>query len=328
MTYGRDDFDRGVDLDLLADYVGGALDGTPEAAAVERLIADEPAWARVHAELSAALSAVNADLCVLAAECEQMPDDLANRLTAALAPGPPVGDGKAVERAPRRSWSARSWSARSWSRRRWLPAVTAATAVLVLVGVGGTALVRDLTGPSPASTTRHSAQDEAGSGQREFSGQMPAAAPDAARPASPSATSKEAVQHGAGEPLVLATGTDYDSTNVARLAVAARNLAGRVDVYDNSLGQETTQPGTARAAAPPPLDRLTGSGALSACLAAIRSEHGRPGASVSLVDFARYAGAPAVVVLLADPDGAEWAWVAGPRCGVVGAHTLFRTRAD
>ncbi|WP_373688915.1 hypothetical protein [Verrucosispora sioxanthis] len=33
-----------VDHDLLADYLGGALDGTPEHAEIARRVAQDPAW--------------------------------------------------------------------------------------------------------------------------------------------------------------------------------------------------------------------------------------------------------------------------------------------
>ncbi|MBM0240402.1 hypothetical protein JNW88_30960 [Micromonospora sp. ATA32] len=49
---------RGVDHDLLADYLGGALDGTPEQTAVARLIDEDPTWAGAHAALAPAVAQV------------------------------------------------------------------------------------------------------------------------------------------------------------------------------------------------------------------------------------------------------------------------------
>ena len=40
-----------VDHDLLADYVGGALDGTPEQERIAGLIAASPEWGRAAEEL-------------------------------------------------------------------------------------------------------------------------------------------------------------------------------------------------------------------------------------------------------------------------------------
>ncbi|MFI5495469.1 hypothetical protein [Actinoplanes sp. NPDC051859] len=75
-----------VDFDLLADYVGGALDGTPDEAVVSALIVGHPAWRRAHAELSAATEAMTAALHSWGAEPEPMPADLVARLDAAFTP--------------------------------------------------------------------------------------------------------------------------------------------------------------------------------------------------------------------------------------------------
>ncbi|MER7169324.1 hypothetical protein ABT336_25110, partial [Micromonospora sp. NPDC000207] len=82
MTTGR--FEE-VDLDLLADYLGGVLDGTPEEAVVARLVAEDAAWAQAEARLAPALSAVGADLAAWGADAPEMPSDVADRITAALA---------------------------------------------------------------------------------------------------------------------------------------------------------------------------------------------------------------------------------------------------
>ena len=75
---------REVDHDLLADHVGGALKGTPEGARVERLIAENPAWHRAHADLTRAMESVSADLAQWGAVPEPMPAEVADRLTAAV----------------------------------------------------------------------------------------------------------------------------------------------------------------------------------------------------------------------------------------------------
>ncbi|MEQ4300583.1 hypothetical protein ABNF97_04185 [Plantactinospora sp. B6F1] len=74
-----------VDLDLLADYVGGALDGTPEQVEVARLIEQDPAWAEAHTNLTAGLDAVRLDLAGWAADPTPMPAAVLDRLTSALA---------------------------------------------------------------------------------------------------------------------------------------------------------------------------------------------------------------------------------------------------
>jgi hypothetical protein len=67
-----------VDIDLLADYIGGALSGTPDESVVATLITDDPAWRDAYDELSGGMAAVGAELARLAPE--PMPADLAARL--------------------------------------------------------------------------------------------------------------------------------------------------------------------------------------------------------------------------------------------------------
>ena len=77
-----------VDHDLIADYVGGALDGTPDFARVEQLIATDPGWRQAFEQLTIALRATAADLGRLRDVPEPMPADVAERITAALTPAP------------------------------------------------------------------------------------------------------------------------------------------------------------------------------------------------------------------------------------------------
>jgi hypothetical protein len=75
-----------VDHDLLADYVGGALDGTPAHDTVARLVATDPAWRHAAEQLTAALQATALDLGRLRDTPEPMPADVVERISAALAP--------------------------------------------------------------------------------------------------------------------------------------------------------------------------------------------------------------------------------------------------
>ncbi|MEV4640231.1 hypothetical protein AB0J80_23080 [Actinoplanes sp. NPDC049548] len=74
-----------VDFDLLADYVGGALDGTPDEAVVAALIVGHPGWRRAHAELVEATGVMAAELRAWGDEPEPMPADVVARLDAAFA---------------------------------------------------------------------------------------------------------------------------------------------------------------------------------------------------------------------------------------------------
>ncbi|MEV1331728.1 hypothetical protein AB0J20_19385 [Micromonospora costi] len=90
MTVGRF---REVDDDLLADFVGGALDGTPEEATVARLVAEDDAWAEAYARLAPAVAAAEADLARWGEPTAEIPPAVAARITAALAALPPLDGG-------------------------------------------------------------------------------------------------------------------------------------------------------------------------------------------------------------------------------------------
>ncbi len=77
------DHGNAPDLDLLADFTAGVLDGTPEGAAVADRIAADPEWAELHAALVRADEAVRAELTAL--PVEPMPADVFARLDAAFA---------------------------------------------------------------------------------------------------------------------------------------------------------------------------------------------------------------------------------------------------
>jgi hypothetical protein len=66
-----------------------------------------------------------------------------------------------------------------------------------------------------------------------------------------------------------------------------------------------------------PLDRLRVQEALRACIEAISEQHGAGEIVPQTVDFARFDGAPAVVVEFAAADG-SWVWASGPACGTSG----------
>lgn len=75
---------REVDFDLLADYVGGALDGTADEAEVARLVDEDPAWTEAYAALAVGVDAVRVNLAGWAAEPVPMPAKVTYRLTSVL----------------------------------------------------------------------------------------------------------------------------------------------------------------------------------------------------------------------------------------------------
>ena len=275
-----------VDLDRLADYVGGALDGTPEADAVADLVATDPRWSAAYSGLIDADLAVRSDLAAVAREPQPMPPDVLSRLTAALAVAPGVPNrprptGRpADDRPPARAAARR--------RRRWAVALTAAAAVLA-VGVVSVAELSSMTGHRFATSAK------SGAGADTFQN-GPAAAGSAP-----------------GQPQLRTSGRDYAPDSVRDVAGGER-AAGQVPGPTAGAQQ-------APETVPDALSRLRNPGELSACLTAITQEYR---GQVRVVDYARYQGSPALVVLLSGAFGKppqQWVVVVGPRCGEGGAIT-------
>ena len=322
-----------VDHDLLADYVGGALDGTPEQATVARLVEEDPAWGRAYATLAPAVELVRADLAEWAnAPAPEMPAAVADRIAAALSgagPAPtPADENDAHDRVPQATTSGLDAGAdRSGGHRRtggtsrptegpgrstgpgrrprrWARVagpIALAAASVAAVGLGVNQLVTTQNGGDAAVTAQ--------------SGRDGKAAPTAAfgpLADAPFRTTGPARR----------SGTDYTPEQLSGAAEPGPT--------SGSSGRATTElaPGDERLSEATGLDRLTGREALDACLGAISSEHAGGPVTVDLIDYASFRGQPALVVTFVDAGGARWAWVSGPECGVPGsgADTRFRTR--
>jgi hypothetical protein len=305
-----------VDIDLLADYVGGALDGTPDEAVVAALINEDAAWRDAHAELSGGVAAVSGQLQALGSFPEPMPADVVARLDAALLEavrleGSPIDDrssgvtaGPAAMEpgsdgvAPARHLVAVPSGSRSGRARRlrWAAPVGIAAGVFAFVGFG-----------LQQGFLSASSQDSAA----QMSGGAEQAAPEPA----------------AGQPLSLPggsvplteSGTNYRADTLVRAA------GQRVLVDPPQLDQEPadddfrkTMPGTAEAqASSAELDRLRVQEALRACIDAIAAQHGAGEITPRTIDFARFDGAPALIVKF-DAAGGSWVWASGPACGTPG----------
>ncbi|SCE70235.1 hypothetical protein GA0074695_0430 [Micromonospora viridifaciens] len=324
----------GVDQDLLADYVGGALDGTPEQATVARLIEEDPAWRDAYAALARAVDLVHADLADWAAgSAPEMPLAVADRITAALAgagPAPlagdepadpplgsPAGESRLAGRAPtvpaqvpgrRAGGTGRPAEGSGRNRgpgrrsRRWARIagpVALAAASVTAVGFGLSHLVAAGRGGTSVATS----SDAAAGSAREGGPTALAAVPF--RTSGPARHS----------------GTDY---RPEKLSGSPQPLSAT-----DGSGQATTEsPQHERLSAAGNLDRLTRPEALESCLHAIGAEHAGGPLTVELIDYASFQGRPALVVTFLDAGGERWAWVSGPECGVPGsdADTRFRTQ--
>jgi len=275
-----------VDLDLLADYVGGALDGTPDHATVADLVARDPGWRTAHDALAAGMTAVGTQLSALGAAPDPMPADLAVRLEEAFrteAPAPrlePIPGG-----APSRAATARS-RRRRW---RWAVPVAAAAGVLAFAGIGIDYLAR-----SSNTATDSQASSAGGAARAENAPLAASGLPQVA--AAP--TSDQ----------IRATGTDYN------LATLGSEAPSRVAA---PFGKgATVAPGVADDSAGA-LVRLRAPDALLSCLNAIATANGAGTITVQTVDYARFRGGPALVVRFSAANG-NWAWASGPGCGAPG----------
>jgi hypothetical protein len=304
-----------VDIDLLADYVGGALDGTPDEAVVTALIADNAAWRAAHSQLSGGVADVTGQLRTLGSVAEPMPADVLARVESALAAatdrsltpiaasssgaaaGPaamePGTDGAAPDRhlvaVPSRSRGKRG------RRLRWAAPVGIAAGVLAFLGFG----FQQLSGTDSADTST--------------------AAGSAAE--APQANSAPEL----GTPPFQQTGTDYRRETLSSVGAVTTMLdqAGpRAAESSRSDSRKAAPEAAASVLLDPLLDRLRAEAALRACLEAITAEHGAGPITPQLIDFARYNGASAVIVQFT-AGGESWVWAVGPECGTrgVGADT-------
>lgn len=351
MTSGE--FSR-VDSDLLADYVGGALQGTPDDATVARLVATDPDWQAAHEQLTVALAQLGLGLRALASTAEPMPQDVVARLNAALATesgrqpeqrDPATQSGQSVDAAApagvgarpageehpsERHLSAvptvsvdddgvaggpsRRRTGAAVNRRRWRPGVIAAAATVVAVAALGVNELRRADVGAENTATSAAAGQAAPPAAGRASGGVPLSGDVGAANAWTSGVSGD---------RVVASGTDYSRTTMA--AKAATPPQSRGEIEPGQPAPIRTLDGRAVAA---PLRRLNAPAALRACLDAISAAHQRLITTVDLVDYAAFDGTPALVVMFTDADGVRWAWVSGPACGdgAAGPATVFVAR--
>ncbi|MET8524413.1 hypothetical protein [Micromonospora sp. NPDC005172] len=312
---------REVDVDLLADYLGGALDGTPQQAQVARLVAADPAWAEAYALLAPAVTQVRSDLARWAEPPPELPSDVAERIAAALAADSPTDDATVSSEAPaaatpvtvpaqggRRPTSpSPAESGRGVAtgpgrrQRRWVrgaaPVAVAAAAVVVL-GLG----------------LNHLSTDTADSGALDRPANAPAgiAAGGTVRTSGPA----------------LHSGTDYTPQDLG--GTSSPQSPMREENSSGPGGQPGVDAEGDRRPAPDGSDqlaRLTDEAALTACLTSVAAEHGSGPLVVEVIDYARFQGEQALVIRFTDTTGARWAWVSGAECGVPGSGSDSRYSA-
>lgn len=272
-----------VDIDRLADYIGGALAGTPDESVVAALIADDPAWTAAYESLGGAMALVGAELGRL--EPEPMPAELADRLEAMFAPAPltlvrdGVASADAAHAVPEKERERRS-PARPGRRMRWAAPIAVAAGVIAFVGFG-----LDYLAGRDSSSSDSSTSSAAGLADS-------AAAPESAQ--------------------IYRSGRDYTLDTLGSQPVAALSAPD-----PSSQAFQKSSPNRV-ADGEPALQRLALLSALQACLDAIQRENAAGAMGVDSVDYARFAGAPAVIVHFTASNGA-WGWASGAACGTPGA---------
>jgi hypothetical protein len=311
-----------VDLDLLADYVGGALDGTAEERLVARLIADDAQWAQAYARLARDSEDVRLALAEWGEVPAAMPTDVVERLSAGLAATAadrhrtaerrdhPAGPGGRPDstRPPGRPDADSARTARPKRRRRlpgWAAPVAVVATLAAVVGLGVSQLAGDIraTDDGSAALSGEAAQPQSAEG---------------GSPAQPRPLPEPSPGH------VFASGTDYTRRSLVNQVVAfaspasakSRSEASPAPAIPDRAGGE-----------PAPDDRAARRSMLPACLQAIADEHGRGTPRFEVVDYARFEGEPALVVVFADPDGRRWAWAVAPECGQPQAGAAARYTA-
>ncbi|MEV7621605.1 hypothetical protein [Actinoplanes sp. NPDC089786] len=327
-----------VDVDLLADYIGDALDG-PDHERVARLVADDPEWRSAYALLSPGMDSVSAELSAMGSAPEQMPDDLWVRLDDAFRS--PIADPSTIpadlatpaephlepvradrhlvsvptevsaptevsvptERSERKNTSRRR-------RLRWAAPIAAAAGVVAFAGFGAAYLSNSKSSQDNATSSAAGAAD------------MPQNAPEIA-----SAGGASGLVDGPFAGQVSATGTNYSERSL-RNTVPFNNAAPKT-ADDGPLSappaQEQARTGGAMPVLPadPGLSRLGSSDALRACLEAIANQNGAGRITVQSIDYARFNAAPALIVRFT-AEGVTQSWATGPDCGASGRGAQVR----
>ncbi|WP_433536302.1 hypothetical protein ACQPZK_31310 [Micromonospora sp. CA-249363] len=310
---------REVDADLLADYLGGALDGTPQQAQIARLVAADPAWAEAYALLAPAVTQVSADLARWAEPAPELPPAVAERIAAALvAADTPPADATGSPETPtspvtvpaqggrRPTSSSPAESGRGPTgpgrrQRRWVRAaapVAVAAAAVVAVGLGLDQLSTDTA--------------DTGAAERPANAPAVADAGGTARTSGPT----------------LHSGVDYTPQSLggtpsppSPLLGASSSVPGHQPGVDAEGDRRPAPNGSNQ------LARLTDEAALTACLSSVAAEHGSGPLVVEVIDYARFQGEQALVIRFTDATGARWVWVSGAECGVPGSGSDSRYSA-
>jgi hypothetical protein len=288
------------ELDELADFAEGVLDRSA-GARVAALVRTDERWAAALAALTEAAPATVAALHTAAEMPVAMPEDVAARLDAALAhgrsqrgesPTRPLGGRPGPGRHNATTRPSSTGPGRRSSGRRTAGIVAGVLAFVVLVGGGGLTLARTLRTPLSSSNTAAGANAPAQE-RPEF-----ATTPTSDIPGAASGTAR---------PRLLASGTDYRRDTLHLLVDAPPPVP---TVTLNADKADVAVSGA--------LAGLTTQGGFAACLASVGLVHT---GQVTLADYARYEGQPALVLVVVSGTTSTVVAV-GSGCGGAGADEL------
>jgi len=311
-----------ADLDRLADFLAGALDGTPAEAEVRQRLEDEPTLASALERLAAASASVSDDLRAFAGNAEPMPADVADRLDAALAAAGDIGtpdpagarggavldhrldqarsdgarpDGARPDRGhPRSTGPSRADSpgrrtrGQRLGRGRVIAMGVAAAAALVLVaGILIPQMSRDVTSSTAGSAANHEDSSSVLGSERQG-------------------------------PQLVSSGNDYTRQTIGTVLGSLSAAPTAAEGYSQTSPPMGPRVVSGSGTGPAELGRLEDRTGLASCLSAVVVRHG---GVVTLVDYARFEDQPALVVLLhgvQQAHGGQFVVVVGPACGQSG----------
>jgi hypothetical protein len=308
------------ELDLLADFTAGALDPADHDR-VARLIATDRRWATAHVALTRAEQSVRSDLRSIAGPIA-MPSDVVARLGPTLvAPDRFISSRSRADRPvlampTQRTTTRRTDRRQSRWRRAGLAVVGVAAAAAIAGGIG--VVTNSLHGSSSTASGANGPGADAAPPGRAAAPNLP------------------------GGPVTLNSGRNYQPGTLDQLANSYRAVppnaplpspgsspvpAPAAGANQSSSSKDSAQvaPQAGSGGASGDLSRLASPDALRECLAAVALAH--PG-TPTVVDFAAFEGAPAVVIVIRKQPTGAVVVVVGPACGISGADERYVTTVN
>lgn len=286
-----------LDLDALADTLAG------EGSGADHLASCGSCTSRL-AELTAAEARVTAVLATLPPP--PMPDGLAERLSAAIAAEAPLRAQASTTVTPLPSRE---------PRRRWLPA--AAAAVLLASGAGIGYAVLEAPGGNDEGASTAAGADLV----------LNASGTDYGDEAAVAAVLPQVLQGAAGGEVSAGSVPDTarSESDSADSAAADSGAGGTSQTQSDAAA---TMQAPAMAFGEDPLARLRTADGLADCLSALVPPE-EPDLQPLALDYAQFQGAPALAVVLPDPDPAKVSvFVVGPACAQGNEDLLKFLRVD